>query len=348
MAGRGTANLDFMAAMTAAIQGVNANLHQLNQQIPDFVTLVNKCRLYEESVEARNASLKSVIQPANSFGPQRNSGQGFGRGRSFNRNRKPYASSSGSQQSYVKLYDKRGFQPGNSSNNNNGNHNSNNDRSSNSRMSSSSVLDRCRGRLSLDTAQKVVFEFRNSESNSDRAVGFSKSKIGRFIISDRLRADNSRARRDRVGSFVFECVSEVEKGKVGIFALGCRLGEGASLGRERSRLGENAQDFELATGGFSLGRECLAWARMPAWARFPTLGRGWPRRCPEKGYVLSRNEIVRPAMPRKESRKPRNESTDRKRLGRGPSRMDSFARRWNYRSVLSQEGTGGNEEERYS
>ncbi|CAL0299590.1 unnamed protein product [Lupinus luteus] len=86
----------------------------------------------------------------------------------------------------------------------------------------------------------------------------------------------------------------------------CRLSEGASLGRERSRLGENAQDFELASGGFSLGRECLAWARMP---RLGESSHAWAR--------------MAQAMPRKESRKPRNELTDRKRLGRGPSRVFS-------------------------
>ncbi|CAL0321352.1 unnamed protein product [Lupinus luteus] len=90
------------------------------------------------------------------------------------------------------------------------------------------------------------------------------------------------------------------------WATECRLGEGASLGRERSRLGENAQDFELATGGFSLGRECLAWARMP---RLGESSHAWAR--------------MAQAMRRKESRKPRNESTDRKRLGRGPSRVFS-------------------------
>ncbi|XP_019430788.1 PREDICTED: uncharacterized protein LOC109338105 [Lupinus angustifolius] len=214
MAGRGTANLDFMAAMTATIQGVNANLHQLNQQqhqaqssqgstqfggrfapeaanewiqelekifwalmctdeqkvtyatymlskeadnwweftrrqmehehqegslsvggyaakfeelaryaphynerskctkfedelkpdlkvmfvhqqIPDFATLVNKCRLYEESIGARNATLKSVVSPPTWVSPQRNGGQGFGRGRPFNRNQRFAASSSG-------------------------------------------------------------------------------------------------------------------------------------------------------------------------------------------------------------------------------------------------------------
>ncbi|CAL0312450.1 unnamed protein product [Lupinus luteus] len=35
-----------------------------------------------------------------------------------------------------------------------------------------SVSDHCRGRISPGTAQKVVFEFRNSELNSDHAVGF--------------------------------------------------------------------------------------------------------------------------------------------------------------------------------
>ncbi|CAL0299202.1 unnamed protein product [Lupinus luteus] len=131
-----------------------------------------------------------------------------------------------------------------------------------------------------------------------------------------------------------------------------RLGEIFSPGRDQSRLGDGlGEEHEFASVILSLGRQNVAWARAPrlgekdpAWARTPRI----LRLCPEKGYVLSRNEIVRPAMPRKESRKPRNESTDRKRLGRGPSRMDSFARRWNYRSVMSQEGTWGIEEERYS
>ncbi|XP_019431993.1 PREDICTED: uncharacterized protein LOC109339076 [Lupinus angustifolius] len=68
-------------------------------QIPDFATLVNKCRLYEESMKARNAALKSGVPPGNSYGPQRNFGQGIGRGKPFNRNQKPYASPSGNNNS---------------------------------------------------------------------------------------------------------------------------------------------------------------------------------------------------------------------------------------------------------
>ncbi|CAL0317061.1 unnamed protein product [Lupinus luteus] len=135
-----------------------------------------------------------------------------------------------------------------------------------------------------------------------------------------------------VCKYVFECVSEVEKGKVGIFALECRLSEGASLGRERSRLSENAQDFELASGGFSLGRECLAWARMP---RLGESSHAWAR--------------MAQAMPRKESRKPRNESTDRKRLGRGPSRMDRNSTHIRgYHFTMSPEGQWNSDGYRYT
>ncbi|CAL0311139.1 unnamed protein product [Lupinus luteus] len=168
------------------------------------------------------------------------------------------------------------------------------------------------------------------------------------------------------------------------WATECRLGEGASLEREISRLGENAQDFELTTGGFPLGRECLAWARMrrlgertengkrirsggpkgresSPGAGLLSPGRARPRpgepaspgrrksRPGEKitvamAKIVARATVSRPgevqtlffdlflmdlslkAMPRKESRKPRNESTDRKRLGRGPSRVFSDGR----------------------
>ncbi|CAL0331136.1 unnamed protein product [Lupinus luteus] len=107
----------------------------VHQQKPDFATLVNKCRLYEESIKAMNASLKSVVSPTTSFGPQRNAGQGFGRGRSFNRNQKPYASSSsGSQQSNVWPFNNRSFRQGKSNNYNNSRNTKNNN---NSRVSAS-------------------------------------------------------------------------------------------------------------------------------------------------------------------------------------------------------------------
>ncbi|XP_019427130.1 PREDICTED: uncharacterized protein LOC109335452 [Lupinus angustifolius] len=67
----------------------------VHQKIPDFATLVNKCRLYEESVRARNATLRSVVSPPTLVSPQRSGGQGFGRGRPFNRNQSSAASSSG-------------------------------------------------------------------------------------------------------------------------------------------------------------------------------------------------------------------------------------------------------------
>ncbi|XP_019431098.1 PREDICTED: uncharacterized protein LOC109338343 [Lupinus angustifolius] len=80
----------------------------VHQQIPDFATLVNKCRLYEESVRARNATLKSVISPPTIFSPQRSGGQGFGRGRPFNSNQRSAASSSGSHQRSFQPYNNRG------------------------------------------------------------------------------------------------------------------------------------------------------------------------------------------------------------------------------------------------
>ncbi|CAL0305285.1 unnamed protein product [Lupinus luteus] len=61
----------------------------------------------------------------------------------------------------------------------------------------------------------------------------------------------------------------------------------------------------------------------PLGREFPRLGEDGP------GYAHKRDMYyhgTRSAMPRKESQKPRNESTDHKRLGRGPSRVFSDGR----------------------
>ncbi|XP_019465360.1 PREDICTED: uncharacterized protein LOC109363555 [Lupinus angustifolius] len=117
------------------------------QQIPDFATLVSRCRLYKESMNARNAALKSVVPPGNSYGPQRNFGQGLGRGNPFNRNQKPYASSSRNQQRSFKPYNKRGFRQGN--NKNKINKNNNNKMSSpvgNSNLNTPPWYSKCKGK----------------------------------------------------------------------------------------------------------------------------------------------------------------------------------------------------------
>ncbi|CAL0310996.1 unnamed protein product [Lupinus luteus] len=113
---------------------------------------------------------------------------------------------------------------------------------------------------------------------------------------------------------------------------GCRLSEGASLGRERSRLGENAQDFELATGGFPLGLECLAWARVP------TLGREWPRQCPERnpGNHVTNRLTVRGLV---EDRPGSGEEIVRDDIEHRDARRDDFVSRWFVDKVL-REGLG--------
>ncbi|XP_019430536.1 PREDICTED: uncharacterized protein LOC109337908 [Lupinus angustifolius] len=90
-----------------------------HQQIPDFPNLVNKCRIYKESVKARNAALKTAIPQGNSYGPKRNLGQNRGRGKPFHHNKKPYGFPSRNQQKLFQSNknNNQGFQAGNSSNN---------------------------------------------------------------------------------------------------------------------------------------------------------------------------------------------------------------------------------------
>ncbi|CAL0333454.1 unnamed protein product [Lupinus luteus] len=94
----------------------------------------------------------------------------------------------------------------------------------------------------------------------------------------------------------FECVSVAEKGKVEP-----RLGEKASPMRERP-------GFRRATGGFSLGRERPRLGEKLG-RQVLRPGEDDPGQCPERnpGYHVTR-------------------SSDRKRLGLGPSRVFSDGR----------------------
>lgn len=53
-----------------------------HQEINDFPTLVNKCRMFEDDMRARDVALRNV-NPQRNFGPQRNQIQGRGKGRCF-------------------------------------------------------------------------------------------------------------------------------------------------------------------------------------------------------------------------------------------------------------------------
>ncbi|KAF1892880.1 hypothetical protein Lal_00035418, partial [Lupinus albus] len=65
-----------------------------HQEIDDFLTLVNKCRMYENDMKADEAMTLRVDPPRN-FGPQRNHPQGKGKDRMFGDDRQPYAAPTG-------------------------------------------------------------------------------------------------------------------------------------------------------------------------------------------------------------------------------------------------------------
>ncbi|CAL0319637.1 unnamed protein product [Lupinus luteus] len=134
-------------------------------------------------------------------------------------------------------------------------------------------LDHCRGRNLLDTAQKVVFEFRNLESNFGRAIGLAARQPAKHLkqVAQRLTKPFSK------GFGPLEQASKSRLGEEMCLVLDlCRLGNLVSLGRARLRLGENVQDLEVTSGDFSLeecvsrlgkrraslGRQSLPWARM--------------------------------------------------------------------------------------
>ncbi|KAF1898408.1 hypothetical protein Lal_00042100 [Lupinus albus] len=61
-----------------------------HQEIVDFPTLVNKCRVYEDDLAADEAATSKVIPPKH-FGPQRNFSHEKGKGKAFQEERKPYS-----------------------------------------------------------------------------------------------------------------------------------------------------------------------------------------------------------------------------------------------------------------
>ncbi|CAL0305282.1 unnamed protein product [Lupinus luteus] len=65
-----------------------------HQEINDFPTLVNKCRMFEDDMKAMDVALRNV-NPQRNFGPQRNQMQGKGKGKMFYDNKKPYTPPSG-------------------------------------------------------------------------------------------------------------------------------------------------------------------------------------------------------------------------------------------------------------
>ncbi|KAF1881606.1 hypothetical protein Lal_00039822 [Lupinus albus] len=60
-----------------------------HQEIADFPTLVNKCRMYEDDLAAAEVVIPRVNHLRN-FGPQRNHTQDKGKGKRFEDNRRPY------------------------------------------------------------------------------------------------------------------------------------------------------------------------------------------------------------------------------------------------------------------
>ncbi|KAF1887829.1 hypothetical protein Lal_00023837 [Lupinus albus] len=61
-----------------------------HEEISDFPTLVNKCRIYEDNVRRRDAAAREDNPPKH-YGPQRNFSHGKGKGRMFQEERKPYS-----------------------------------------------------------------------------------------------------------------------------------------------------------------------------------------------------------------------------------------------------------------
>ncbi|KAF1870700.1 hypothetical protein Lal_00026312 [Lupinus albus] len=67
-----------------------------HQEIADFPTLVNKCRVCDDDLAADEATTSKVIPPKH-FGPQRNFSHGKGKGKAFQEERKPYSPPTGSR-----------------------------------------------------------------------------------------------------------------------------------------------------------------------------------------------------------------------------------------------------------
>ncbi|KAF1888512.1 hypothetical protein Lal_00011285 [Lupinus albus] len=61
-----------------------------HQEISNFPTLVNKCRMYEDDMKADEVATAKSIPPKN-FGPQGNLMHGKGKGKVFQEERKPYS-----------------------------------------------------------------------------------------------------------------------------------------------------------------------------------------------------------------------------------------------------------------
>ncbi|KAF1863173.1 hypothetical protein Lal_00012483 [Lupinus albus] len=67
-----------------------------HEEISDFPTLVNKCRMYENNVR-RSDAVGRKDNPPKHYGPQRNFAHGKGKGKMFQEERKPYSPPTGSR-----------------------------------------------------------------------------------------------------------------------------------------------------------------------------------------------------------------------------------------------------------
>ncbi|KAF1869415.1 hypothetical protein Lal_00045280 [Lupinus albus] len=67
-----------------------------HEEISDFPTLVNKCRMCEDNVRMREAAARKENPPRH-YGPQRNFSHGKGKGKMFQEERKPYSPPTGSR-----------------------------------------------------------------------------------------------------------------------------------------------------------------------------------------------------------------------------------------------------------
>ncbi|KAF1888798.1 hypothetical protein Lal_00036840 [Lupinus albus] len=78
--------------------GLNPKLKSMfgHQEITDFHTFVNKCRVYKDDLAVDEAATSKVIPPKY-FGPHRNFSHGKGKGKAFQEERKPYSPPTGSR-----------------------------------------------------------------------------------------------------------------------------------------------------------------------------------------------------------------------------------------------------------
>ncbi|KAF1864384.1 hypothetical protein Lal_00022042 [Lupinus albus] len=67
-----------------------------HEEISDFPTLVNKCRMYEDNVRRRDTAARKD-NPSKHYGPQRSFSHGKGKGRMFQEEWKSYSPPTGSQ-----------------------------------------------------------------------------------------------------------------------------------------------------------------------------------------------------------------------------------------------------------